>query len=441
MSSSTAAAGAIPEDTLRHLALGLLFLLPCTWIACAAGNTSTGSGSGGSGGGGTTTDLPDASAPDADPIDDGGLDLPDANNDGPIVTPDGACAAAVQEATTTQLPVDIIWVVDNSSSMQPAIAQVKAGLNDFAAIIAAKSLDYRVIMLSLRGPTGPVQIAGSNRYPVCIPQPLAGDADCGNGERFFQSSVDIRSTQPLEQLLGTLGQTNGYLAGQEKGGEPWAEQLRAEATKTIVVVTDDNARLSATDFEHFIGGKNPFNSLTLPPGILDPSWNGMFDGYVFSGIYGWGSEVDPGVTCTFSDGTSPPSAGPTYTTLIKSTGGVRAKLCDENAAWTPFLDAVAEAVLETSKLSCTLDIPKPEEGELDPEAVNVQIVSNDQPLGLVKVANAAACGPTGGWYYDNDAAPTKVLLCSASCDLAQAAVGPGKTGSIQVLFGCATIAQ
>ena len=429
-------------STLRRSILALLFSLPCAWAACAAGNSPSDTGAG-NGGGSTTsiTDPPDASVSDAPQEDDATFELPDAADDGPIVTPDSACAAVAEEAVTTQLPVDIIWMVDNSSSMQPAIAEVKAGLNDFAALIDSKNLDYRVIMLSLRSPTSPVVIAGSNRYPVCIPPPLAGDEACGNGPRFFQSSVDIRSTQPLEQLLGTLGQTDGYMPGQEKGGEPWLDQLRPEATKTIVVVTDDNARLSASDFETFPGGKNPFNSLTLPPGILDPSWNGLFNGYVFSGIYGWGSDNDPGVTCTFQDGTKPPSSGPTYTTLVNKTGGVRAKLCDASAAWGAFFDAVATAVAETSKLSCELTIPVPDEGDLDPESVNVQIVADEMPTALFKVASAAACGPAGGWYYDSDAAPTKVLLCPASCAVAQSAVGPGKTGRIEVLFGCATIAQ
>src|SRR5207302_1020330 len=120
-----------------------------------------------------------------------------------------------------------------------------------------------------RGAQSPVSIGGSNRYPVCIPPPLAGDASCGDGVRFFQSSIDIRSTQPLEQFLGTLGQTAGYTMMDAKGGEAWAMHLRPQATKTIVVVSDDNARLSATQFETFPGGKNPYNSLTLPPGILD----------------------------------------------------------------------------------------------------------------------------------------------------------------------------
>ena len=40
-----------------------------------------------------------------------------------------------EEAQATVLPVDIVWIVDNSSSMQPAIAQIKQGLNAFAGLI------------------------------------------------------------------------------------------------------------------------------------------------------------------------------------------------------------------------------------------------------------------------------------------------------------------
>jgi hypothetical protein len=259
--------------------------------------------------------------------------------------------------------------------------------------------------------------------------------------RFFHSSIDILSTQPLEQFLGTLGQTAGYTQGEAKGGEPWAAQLRPEATKTIVVVTDDNSRLSATDFETFPGGKNPFNTLTLPPGILDPSWGGMFDGYVFSGIYGWGSDQDPSVKCTYPDQTSPPSSGPTYTTLVGKTGGVRAKLCDGAAAWGPFFQAVAQAVLQTSKIECEIVIPEPSGQTIDFAQVNVALKSGNQETLVPNVGTAAGCGGTEGWYYDDPQAPTQVILCPASCDTAQTLAGPGKTGSVAVLFGCATIVK
>ncbi len=363
----------------------------------------------------------------------------DASTEEPPISADAACASVSEEATIAKLPVDIIWIVDNSASMEPAINEVKKGLNNFAALIAAKNLDYKVILLSLRGKTA-ADIGGSLRYPVCIPAPLAGDSNCSNGPRFFQSSVDIRSTQPLEQFLGTLGQTAGYMKGEARGGDPWLAELRPQASKTIVVVTDDNARLTANDFEHYAGGKNPFNSLTLPPGILDPSWKGLFTGYLFSGLYGWGSNANPDQPCTYADGTAPPSSGPTYTTLVNKTGGVRAKLCDGSAAWGPFFDAVAKAVDNTAKLSCELTIPAPPSGgELDPSKVNVALVSGPDETLLPRVNDAAACGADGGWYYDNPAMPTKVILCKSSCDAAQATIGPDKAGGIQVRFGCTTI--
>lgn len=370
----------------------------------------------------------------------GGLDL-DAGGTGGNSLGDAACATAVEKAQVEILPVDIVWMVDNSASMAPAVAEVNQGINAFAQLIAAKNVDYKVIMLSRRGAM-PVSVSGKTRYPICVPQPLSGDAMCGNGPRFFQSSVDMKSTQPLEQMLGTLGQTDGYLVGQDRGGEPWKQELRPNATKTFVIVTDDNSRLSTTDFETFAGGANPNNgNLTLPPGILDPSWNGLFTGYLFSGIYGWGSDVDPSVLCTYPDQSQPPSPGPTYTTLVQKTGGVRAKLCDGAAAWGPFFDSVAQAVVKTAKLSCSLDIPVPPMGMLDPNQVNVELHTMMGDTVLPRVDSAAKCGGAEAWYYDDAMNPKKVILCPAACDEAQKVVGVDKDGSIQVLFGCATIVK
>ena len=428
---------------LRYAALPVSILtLGFLAQACAASGGGNQFGTGGAAGGAT---IPSGGSGGATVTtttstteDDGGIVVStDAQTEETPLDPDAACAASSVQADVTVLPVDIIWVVDNSSSMAPAITQIQSGLNAFATTIEGSGLDYQVVMLSLRSPTSPVMISGSPRYPVCIPPPLAGDTSCGDGPRFFQSSIDIRSTQPLEQFLGTLGQTAGYTASDARGGPPWAGHLRPSATKTVVVVTDDNARLSATDFETFAGGKNPFNSLTLPPGILDPSWGGLFDKYLFSGIYGWGNVADPSVKCTFPDQTQPPSSGPTYTTLVQKTGGVRAKLCDGAAAWQPFFDAVAQSVLVTAKLSCDIDIPAPSSGTLDPTKVNVAIGDGQSPV--PGVADAAACAGGEGWYYDDPAHPTKVILCQASCDAAQASVGPGKPGHIDVLFGCQTI--
>lgn len=413
--------------------------------ACAASNPPDPLGSGGGGGAaGADASAGDAagsggasgSGGSAGSSFDGGFDV--SSDSG--LDPDAACATALETAQVAKLPVDIIWMVDNSVSMQPAIDQVTQGLNDFAALIAGKSLDYRVIMLSLRSKTNPITVGGSARYAVCIPAPLAGDNNCGNGSRFFQSSIDVKSTQPLEQFLGTLAQTAGFQQGDSRGGEPWKQWLRPEATKTIVVVSDDNSRLSASQFETFPGGTDPFNSTTLGPGILDPGYSDLFKDYVFDGLYGWGSDTDPGAKCTYPGGSTPPSSGATYTDLVTKTNGVRAKICDGAAAWGPFFDAVAQAVSKASKISCQVDIPTPEAGVLDPGKINVLFDDGAQSQLLYKVAGASACDPGGGWYYDNDTAPTQVILCPASCDTAQAAVQGSDGGSVSlgVQFGCAT---
>ncbi|MBL8683500.1 MAG: hypothetical protein JNK05_30300 [Myxococcales bacterium] len=357
------------------------------------------------------------------------------------IDPDAACAAVSSVATVERQPVDIIWVVDNSVSMEPAIRQVTMGLNTFASRIGMRGLDYRVVMLSYRSRTNPVTVAGGQRYGVCIPQPLAGDANCGNGPRFFQSSIDIRSTQPLEQLLGTLGQTEGYRAGQERGGEPWRDFLRPTASKTIVVVTDDESRMPADEFDRWPGGVNPRSrSFTLPPGLLDASWMGLFTGYTFSALYGWGSETDPSVRCTYTGGTMPPSSGPTYTTLVSRTRGARARICDGASAWGPFFDRVATAVETTSRVSCDLAIPSVPMGMVfDNSRVNVEIATSSMTTRPGKVAGVSACGAAGGWYYDNERTPTRITLCPASCEQAQAAVRAGSTTAVRVLFGCQTI--
>ena len=365
----------------------------------------------------------------------------EASTDAPF-DPDSACVGAAQIADPKPLPVDIIWMVDNSSSMAPAVTEVTNGINAFASLIAGKSLDYRVIMLSLRSKTSPITVAGATRYPVCVPPPLSGDSNCGNGPRFFHSYVDIKSTQTFEQFLGTLAQTPGFTQGEERGAEPWQAWLRPDATKTILVVTDDNARLTAQEFETFTGGPNPFNSTTLPPGILDPSWNGMFDGYTFGGVYGWGDAKNPSVRCTYPNNSQATAGGSTYTTLVTKTNGPRAKICDGASAWTPFFNDVAQAVLANAKIACEMPIPDPGGGQaVDPTRVNVPLDDNGNVTQLTKTQGKGTCGADLGWYYDDDTLPTKVILCPSACAAAQSIVGATKKGSVKVLFGCASVVK
>lgn len=384
-----------------------------------------------------------------------GVDAPfvrDGGNPDAPFDPDAACASATVMAEVENAPVDIVWVVDNSTSMEPAIRNVQLGLNDFAMRVARSGLDYRVIMLSLRG------TSADSRYPICIPPPLAGDSACGDGERFFHVNVDIKSTQPVEQILGTLGQTAGYtVESVDRGSLPWRMLLRDDATKTVVVATDDNSRtclhphttgvvchasdppLTATSLEDFPGGGNPFNSNVLGPGLRSAAYGSLFEGYTFNAIYGWGSAADPDALCTYPDGSSPDSPGYTYTELVNRTGGVRAQICQQasSAAWNDFFEAIATRVEETARIACELALPAPPAGmTLDPRKVNVFLEAEGDSSLFRKVADESSCGPLGGWYYDDEAAPTQVLLCPASCEQAQDVLSEAGTASVGVQFGC-----
>ncbi len=398
----------------------------------ASGGTAGSSGSGASGGSGGGFGAMGGS---------GGSVFDGGGSGGSPFDPDAACAVAKETAVVEKLPVDIIWVVDSSASMQPAITQVQQGINDFASTVGSKDLDYKVIMLALRGRGA----QSGGLYGMCVPEPLAGDAECGNGPRFFQSSINIHSTQPLEQLLGTLGDTSGYHVGQQRGPKTsedanWRAELRPEATRSIVIVTDDNSRLTASHFETWGGGGNwaspLFNGAELPPGVLDPSWGGLFDGYTFSGIYGWGSETNPATVCSFPGGGEPPASGRVYTELVQKTGGVRAQICDGAPAWGPFFDQVATAVEAAARINCELAIPQPSTGELDPGKVNVAISSPAGDIELFKVSGQSGCGTDGGWYYDDDSEPTEVILCPSSCEQAQSTVVQQGEGSVDIYFGC-----
>src|SRR6185436_8843423 len=97
--------------------------------------------------------------------------------------------------------------------------------------------------------------------------------------------------------------------------------------------------------------------------------------------------------------------------------------------------ALANALTQiTGMITCTYTIPMVAGRPVDPTKVNVQITVGAGGMGqnVGKVANMAACGALGGWYYDNDAAPTQILLCPQTCD----AVKADQNSSVDVLYGC-----
>lgn len=86
-------------------------------------------------------------------------------------------------------------------------------------------------------------------------------------------------------------------------------------------------------------------------------------------------------------------------------------------------------------IPCELALPEPPPGEvLELDAVNLTYAGDTcEPTPFYAVRGAADCGQEDGWYYDDPAAPRRILLCPASCDRVS---GPG--GNLYYSVGCQT---
>jgi hypothetical protein len=188
-----------------------------------------------------------------------------------------------------------------------------------------------------------------------------------------------------------------------------------------------------------------------------------------SGAYAWiakhGASVQP-VVLLVSDGKPEGCPGDTLPAIealvakASAEGDVRTFAIGLDAALEADLDVVAKAggtgeaivvgkadleaelgaalaAVKISPVSCELDLPPPpDQGTLDPSLVNVCYAPGGGASdGFAHVASSAECGAQGSWYYDDDAMPTKVVLCPSTCQLVQA----DARARIDVVFGCTTI--
>lgn len=391
--------------------LGVVTIAGAMANACAASSgvtaAATSAATSGSGGAGTATSGSG-----------GGLFATGTGGETPFTTASsggpgstgsgGSCAAVSSEATSELQPADILIAVDTSGSMDEEIAQVQQNLNAFASLIVASGIDVHVVLLA--------------DAAMCIPAPL-GSGACGGADEklpaYRHVIQTVNSTDALDLILSSYPQ--------------WKSSLRPGATKTIAVVSDDDASGSAA----------AFTSALL---ALDPP---TFQGFKFDAIV---SFEDPAVCtgcffncvacaskcCNKALFCEPISAseGTVYKQLVQQSGGVIGDLCTGNFA--PVFKDMATSVVQGSQISCDYAIPAPDGGMIDPAKVNVQYTASggmQQPI--LNVPSAAGCGQSGGWYYDAPQNPTKITLCPTTCTAIQS--NPG--GKVDVLFGCETIVK
>lgn len=114
-------------------------------------------------------------------------------------------------------------------------------------------------------------------------------------------------------------------------------------------------------------------------------------------------------------------------------------IADDENVTEAFLAAL-EAI-QGKSLACEYLVPEAPPGEdLAYDEVNVEHAPEGQDGHTIPyVGEPGACDPAdGGWYYDKDpngaAAPTKILMCPATCGALQ-----GNGGKLSIRLGCKTI--
>jgi hypothetical protein len=99
--------------------------------------------------------------------------------------------------------------------------------------------------------------------------------------------------------------------------------------------------------------------------------------------------------------------------------------------------AALNAIRSDAAIPCQLSVPTAPAGQsVDFGQVNIAYCdANDQSETFYYVETESNCdAQVGGWYYDNPANPTQILLCDRSCGTVSQ---PG--GSLLVAVGCGTI--
>ncbi len=352
---------------------------------------------------------------------------------------------------------DIVFVVGNNGSLSQEIAAVEANINqNFAQIMEASGIDYRVVLVSR---------SGAHQFNICVEEPLGGvptgqciaqlnnAAPVQNAPRFYHYSLPIDSNDPWCKVLGSYDGTVPDEYAQAASG--WSTYLRPDSFKVVVLVSDSstNCLYQGTDLDDGPQSPSPndvpgaeaaaqnFDDFLLGLSTADFGVAGARN-YQFHTITGLSRKdpLDPNVpwlstdplnlTKCSSDTTSAVSPALGYQALSRLTGGLRFPICDY-ANFDVIFSALAQNIVASvGTIPCEYPLPDPGNGQtLDPATVEMKLTEPSEPTKtLQRIVDPAQCGPDR-FYIENDT----IVLCEEACAVVQAA---GMDAKLDIAFGC-----
>ncbi len=367
---------------------------------------------------------------DGDDIPDGievnaGLDARSADSDGDGIldggevrvgtdplSPDRACAEAHYEAGRTTRSVDVVLIIDNSGSMTQEIEAVQRNINvNFAAILDAASLDYRVILISRHG-------SASDHRRVCISQPLSG-TDCSpipdqpaNTERFRHYSVTVNSHDSFQKALSAWDRKDEH--GLAPNG--WSEWVREDALKVFIVITDDESNMDPEDIDKQL--------LALEPKVFGTEQDRDYIAHSIIGL----DENEPPTAPWLEDQPivngkcSPGSqhAGVRYQRLSLMTGGLRFPIC-HHESFDAVFDSLADDVVTEARLRCTVKAPPAGEdlvADLERTVLQYRAGRSDEVRQITHISSEEECAADNFYVADET-----IKLCPDICAEAESDLG------------------
>ena len=348
----------------------------------------------------------------ADTDRDGILDGSEVRVGSDPFTRDHACAEAHYEAGMATRTVDIVLIIDNSGSMQQEIEAVERNINvNFAAILDANALDYRVIVISRHG-------SASQRRAICVRQPLSGTScnpipeEPANTERFFHYSLVVNSHDPFQKALTAWNQKDEH--GLAPNG--WSGWMREQALKVFIVITDDESNMDPEDFDQKL--------LALEPAVFGTAQD---RDYIFHSIIGLAEndpptdpwlEDQPIVNARCSPGSQ--DEGVRYQRLSLMTGGLRFPIC-HHESFDAVFDSIATDVVTEARLRCTVKAPPAAPGlaaDLNRTVLQYRAGRSDETRQITLVASQDECSVEHFHVVDET-----IRLCPAICAEAESDLG------------------
>ncbi|HET9955699.1 MAG TPA: hypothetical protein VFQ61_14390, partial [Polyangiaceae bacterium] len=194
------------------------------------------------------------------------------------VTQECASSQTSSKDVTSVQPADIIFAIDTSTSMTAEIEFVQSYMNEFSQMILNSGIDVRVILIAGprdavvgggvggaagmggaggaagmagaagaggRRPAGGGVVGGTLTQTVCIGPPL-GSGQCPDDTKlpnYFHVQQYVDSHDALDVIVNAFPK--------------YKEYLRPNASKSFVVVSDDNAESTAAAFSSALTALDP----------------------------------------------------------------------------------------------------------------------------------------------------------------------------------------